>query len=275
MRAGLSIGDFSQLTHLSVKMLRRYHEAGLLQPADVDPSSGYRYYSAAQIPTAQVIRRFRELGMPVREVGEVLGAADPRVRAALIASHLDRLEAQLDHTRAAVAALRRLLRPGQAPIEVEHRSAPVMRAVAISATVALGDVLDWYSGAMDELDRFLDAAGGFPAGPPGGLYDNELFTQEHGDVTVYIPVDLPDHAAGTARVRVTEIAAAELAMTVHCGSHDDIDVTYGELGRYVAQHELVVAGAVREIYLVGPRDTDDPEQWRTEIGWPVFRTAAL
>lgn len=34
MRTGLSIGDFSQITHLSVKTLRRYHEAGLLKPAE-------------------------------------------------------------------------------------------------------------------------------------------------------------------------------------------------------------------------------------------------
>ena len=68
MRAGLSIGEFSQITHLSVKTLRRYHEAGLLQPAEVDPHTGYRYYATTQVPTAQVIRRFRELGMPVREV---------------------------------------------------------------------------------------------------------------------------------------------------------------------------------------------------------------
>jgi hypothetical protein len=47
MRAGLSIGDFSQITHLSVKTLRRYHEAGLLQPAEVDPHTGYRYCHCA------------------------------------------------------------------------------------------------------------------------------------------------------------------------------------------------------------------------------------
>jgi DNA-binding transcriptional MerR regulator len=64
MRKGLTIGDFSQITHLSVKTLRRYHEAGLLEPDAVDPHSGYRYYSTAQVPTAQVIRRFRDLGMP-------------------------------------------------------------------------------------------------------------------------------------------------------------------------------------------------------------------
>lgn len=81
MRTGLSIGDFSQITHLSVKTLRRYHEAGLLRPAEVDPHTGYRYYATTQVPTAQVIRRFRELGMPVREVREVLSATDPRAAA--------------------------------------------------------------------------------------------------------------------------------------------------------------------------------------------------
>jgi DNA-binding transcriptional MerR regulator len=275
MRAGLSIGDFAQITHLSVKMLRRYHQAGLLEPAEVDPSSGYRYYSTAQIPTAQVIHRFRELGMPVREIADVLATTHPGGRTALIAAHLDRLEHQLNETRAAVASLRRLLRPGQAPIEVEHRSAPAVRAAAISGTVERGEVLEWYSAAMAEIDRFLDAADVAPTGPRGGLYQNELFTQEHGAVTVYVPADGPEPVVGAARVQITQIPAAELAMTVHRGPHHDIDVTYGELGRYVAEHELVVAGAVREIYLVGPRDTDDPAQWRTEIGWPVFRTAAL
>ena len=53
----------------------------------------------------------------------------------------------------------------------------------------------------------------------------------------------------------------------------DIDVTYGELGSWVVGNALSVAGPVRERYLVGPRDTDDRDAWRTEIGWPVFRVA--
>src|SRR5712691_4432575 len=95
MRGGLSIGEFSQITHLSVKTLQHYHDAGLLEPAQVDPHSGYRYYATTQIPTAQVIRRFRDLGMPVREVQEVLATTDPGARSALIARHLDRLEREL------------------------------------------------------------------------------------------------------------------------------------------------------------------------------------
>jgi DNA-binding transcriptional MerR regulator len=57
MRGQVTIGDFSRASHLSVKTLRHYHEVGLLEPAEVDPDTGYRYYSEEQIPIAQVIRR--------------------------------------------------------------------------------------------------------------------------------------------------------------------------------------------------------------------------
>ena len=108
-------------------------------------------------------------------------------------------------------------------------------------------------------------------GPCGGLYDNELFTDERGNAVVYVPVANPP-AAG--RVRPFVVPAAELAITVHHGPHDDIDVSYGRLGTYITEHALAVAGPVRETYLAGLRDTDDSAAWRTEIGWPVFRTSA-
>lgn len=52
MPARLSIGDFSRMTHLSVKALRHYHDLGLLEPVEIDPLSGYRYYRPEQVPVA-------------------------------------------------------------------------------------------------------------------------------------------------------------------------------------------------------------------------------
>jgi DNA-binding transcriptional MerR regulator len=271
MAARLSIGEFSRITHLSIKTLRRYHEAGLLEPGYVDPQSGYRYYSLGQVPTAQVIQRFRELGMPVREVGELVAVTDPDARAALIGQHLERLETQLDQTRAAVISLRRLLQPSPAPIEVRHRRTEAITVAAVRDVVDLADVLSWFDNAMAELEAVISAAGVTRTGPAGGLYDDELFTDERGSVVVYIPVADPPTAG---EVRPWVIPATELATTLHLGAHDDIDVTYGALGTYVRQQALEVAGPVREIYHVGPRDTEDASTWRTEIGWPVFRTAA-
>ncbi|HYH73763.1 MAG TPA: MerR family transcriptional regulator, partial [Nocardioides sp.] len=77
----LAIGEFSRLTHLSVRTLRRYHDADLLVPATVDRASGYRYYSVDQIPTAQVIHRLRELDVPLPEVRRIVSSSDPDTRA--------------------------------------------------------------------------------------------------------------------------------------------------------------------------------------------------
>jgi DNA-binding transcriptional MerR regulator len=267
----LTIGDFARITHLSIRTLRRYHEAGLLRPAHVDRQTGYRYYSVDQVPTAQVIHRFRELGMPVREVAELVAVTDPAARAALIAQHLERLEAQLEQTRAAVVSLQRLLQPDPLGIDVSVRRAEAMTVAAVRTVVDLADVVSWYGAAMDELGEVLAAAGARPTGPPGGLYDEALFSEERGVALAYVPV--ADPPTGGA-VEPFVVPAAELATTCHVGPHDDIDVTYAALGTYASEHALAVAGPVREIYHLGPRDTADEARWRTEIGWPIFRTAA-
>ena len=51
-------------------------------------------------------------------------------------------------------------------------------------------------------------------------------------------------------MRPVTLPAVELAVTTHVGEHDDIDVTYGELGTWVVGNALAVAGPVRETYLV-------------------------
>jgi DNA-binding transcriptional MerR regulator len=263
----LAIGEFSRLTHLSVRTLRRYHDAGLLEPATVDDATGYRYYSADQIPTAQVIHRLRELDVPLPDVQRILRSPDPRTRAGLVADHLQRLESELDRTRAAVASLRRLLQPEQPPLDVELRAVPATTVAAVEDDVAREEVLGWYAGAMAELDAVVRQ----PTGAPGGLYDNALFEDGRGHLLVYRPTAEPPR---TSRVHPVTLPAVELAVTTHAGEHDDIDVTYGELGTWVVSNALAVAGPVRETYLVGPVDTADPAAWRTEIGWPVFRMAA-
>ena len=118
----LTIGDFSRMTHLSVKALRHYHDVGLLEPAEVDRSSGYRFYDAGQVPVAQVIRRFRDLGMPVDEVRAVLTAPDVTTRNQVIVAHLERMEEQLAQTQATVASLRAVLEAPGVPAPVEYRS---------------------------------------------------------------------------------------------------------------------------------------------------------
>ena len=269
-RATLSIGEFSQATLLSVKTLRHYHEVGLLEPAAVHPSSGRRRYGADQIPTAQVIRRVRSLDMPLDQVRALLTAPDPAARNEVFTAHLDRLEAALERTSAAVASLRDLLQPTDpAPeVAIKHRRVEATSGAGIQATVEMDDLALWFEGAFGEIYASLTAQGVVPDGPAGGVYANELFTHDHGDATVFVPCRAPLRASG--RVEPVVIPAVELAVATHVGHHSEADRTYGALATHVAEHALGVDGPVREYYLVSGRETPDAKQWRTEIGWPIF-----
>jgi DNA-binding transcriptional MerR regulator len=128
----ITIGDFSRMTHLSVKALRHYHDVGLLEPVEVDRSSGYRLYDVGQVPVAQVIRRFRDLGMPVDEVRTMLNATDEATRNKVIIAHLDRMEAQLADTTSTVVSLRSLLEGPALTQSVEYRYVPAVFALTVA-----------------------------------------------------------------------------------------------------------------------------------------------
>jgi DNA-binding transcriptional MerR regulator/effector-binding domain-containing protein len=280
MQVRLPIGDFAKMTHLSVKALRHYHDVGVLEPAQVDQWSGYRFYDPDQVPVAQVIRRFRELGMPLEEVRAVLQAPDVGSRNGVIVAHLERMESQLAQTQAVVASLRSLLERPALPVSVEYRSVGRARALAVRDVVTEAEVQDWWVAAFTELYGVLAAAGVAPAGPGGALYASELFEVEKGEVVAFVPVPVPGGGgpasgaafAGAGRAAVIDVPAAELAVALHAGAFADLDRTYGALGTYVAERELGVEGPIREYYLVAPWDTADEAAHRTEVGWPIFQT---
>lgn len=270
MSSTLSIGDFSRATHLSVKTLRHYHRLGLLVPIEIDPDSSYRRYDTRQIPTAQIIRRFRDLDMPLDQIGAVLHAPDVDTRHAVIAEHLARLEDELVQTQQAVTSLRGLLEGPSPAVPIGTRSEPALGVVAISEMVTLDALGPWFQGALAELRAALTARGATATGPAGSVITTDFFSQEHGDITVFFPV--ADTIEPIGRVEALTLPAVELATIVHAGSHVDIDRTYGSLATYVSDRALGVDGPIRERYLVGLGDTSDEEAWRTEISWPIFHT---
>ncbi|OBF20764.1 MerR family transcriptional regulator [Mycobacterium kubicae] len=272
MTTALSIGDFSRMTQLSVKTLRHYHDVGLLQPHRVDPVTGYRYYASDQVPTAQVIRRLRDLGMPVADVRAVLVCA-PADRNALIGAHLERLENQLAATRRAVESLRAILAAPAPHSRIEHRTVADAPAAAITTTVDRDDLLSWREGAVEELRATVQADRQLtPTGPLGALFDFDIFAADRGGSTVFIPVN--GEVRPTGRVVPIIVPAAELAVITHRGPHDDVDLDYSALGEYATGHQISIDAPLREYYDRFFWDTADSTRWETTLCWPIFRADA-
>ena len=268
MTSTVSVGRFAVMTHLSVKTLRHYHQVGLLEPAEVDPHTGYRYYTLEQLQTAQLIRRLRDLQMPVADVRAVLIASSPSERDTLIAAHIDHLETELAKTQVAVKSLRALLdgAPGQHPVHRRAESSFPVLAIA-EDTVDPANIETWWRDALHELRTAADDHGMQVTGPAGGLYDECLFQREPGEAIVFIPVSTPRELG---RIKPLVVPAAEVAVTTHYGSPADGDLAYARLGSYIAEQELAVGWQLREYYHRDHSHTSDSTQWRTEIVWPII-----
>jgi DNA-binding transcriptional MerR regulator len=257
----VAIGDFSKMSYLSVKALRHYHDVGLLEPADVDPATGYRRYSTSQVPVAHAIRRFRDLDMPLEEIRIVLSAPDPASGNQAILRHLVRMQRQLEETQRTVASLQEVL-SGQvdAAGQVEIRHLPAIAVVAQLARVNFDECSAWLQDALQRLHQEAVHSGLAVSGADGALYADEFFEAGSGEVTAFVPV------VGTAGGGVTTLPACTVAVLAHEGPVDDLDRTYGALGTIVAQRGIGGAGPIREHYI---------NESRTEVCWPVATADAI
>ena len=84
----MPIGSFAQRCGLTASALRFYGDAGLLLPARVAPTTGYRLYGEHQLHRAVLLRRLREIGMSLAAVGKALDA-DPDEAIRLVDEHVD------------------------------------------------------------------------------------------------------------------------------------------------------------------------------------------
>ncbi|WP_409185773.1 MerR family transcriptional regulator [Amycolatopsis sp. VS8301801F10] len=111
----LTIGAFARRCGLTASALRFYADSGLVRPVRVDEDSGYRYYSPDQVSAALLVRRLREIGLPLERVGAVL-AAEPAEAARIVDDHVAGLISQVQQAREAAAAVKATLgSPAPAP----------------------------------------------------------------------------------------------------------------------------------------------------------------
>ncbi|MFF7632948.1 GyrI-like domain-containing protein [Kitasatospora sp. NPDC008050] len=206
------------------------------------------------------------------DVRAVLAAADVSTRNELISAHLARLEDRLVQAQSAVESLRELLSRSAHGSAIEYRTVREQPAIGIREAVDRRDVVSWWQGALGELHGFVTARGVRRTGPMGGLFASELLEDERGEALVFVPVDGAARPVGRIEAVVVPGAELAVAVAVHHGPLQTIDLTYGDLGVHAARHEIGVDGPLREFYLRSGLDVAGEHDWVTEVGWPIFRS---
>jgi len=266
----IRIGDFSKLSHASVKTLRYYDEMGLLRPVKVDRLTGYRYYAVDQLPRLNRILALKDLGFTLEQIAHLLNDRLPaeQIRGMLRLKQAE-IQQRVEDDRERLARVEARLRQ----IEQEDAMSKydvVIKKVAPQRVAAVRDVVANYGAQgqlWNELEGFLARHSVRPAAPCLTVYYDTEYKERDVDLEVCEVVSgaLP----ADERVRVRELPGVDtMACAVHHGPFTTLNQAYAALMQWVEANGYRIAGPNREVYLRSSGQQDDPT-CVTEIQVPV------
>jgi DNA-binding transcriptional MerR regulator len=276
-----SIGDFAGLGRVSVRMLRHYDAIGLLRPAHVDPHSGYRYYTAAQLKRLNRIIALKDLGFSLQHVQvlieEKVGVGELRGMLRLRRAELE-AQVQRDNVRLAQvdARLRMIEIEGHMDTgDVILKELPALRVAELSATATSYDDPNSISGNLSplypRLMELMEKAGVPMCGAPIAYYLPAPAGPGDETITVHAAFPIGDAEVGDdPGFDVTVLPAIEQAATaLHEGSMSEAFRTGQKIATWIDDngYRTVGPGFAREVYLDCPPGEFD--KWVTEMQVPV------
>jgi len=246
------IGEFSRLSRVSVRMLRHYDQLGLLTPSQTDRFTGYRYYSAEQLPRLNRIIALRDLGFSLEQIAGILDE-DLSTGQLLGMLRLKRaeVEQQLQEEQQRLARLEiRIRQMNESPMdgaydvilrEIEPALAATYREVAADddRIQQMFDMLETYVAQYDQARA--DKA-------PFSIYYDDDYREKDVDVEVAVPLRYAIPESKLIHVRQTP-RLSNVACVVHVGEYSDIYQAYNSLLAWIEANDYRMTGPIREVYL--------------------------
>ena len=265
----LKIGEFAQLGNVSIRALRFYHEAGLLEPCHVDPSTHYRSYEPRQLHDLQDIRLYKAMRFSLGEIRELLreppSASERerilRERSALLkqrmaedAECLARIEAQLRTAR----------KDAKEGWRIELRETQPVWVASLREKIHSYEEAD---GLFGEIERRIGQE--LLMGKRAALW--HICANDGPQIDCEALRFLKRPASIVQGIRVYEMPAARTASLLHSGTEETIPQAYQALNAWLGRNNFVSRGPKCEIYWNEPPKGKEGESL-TEIRLPVFPT---
>jgi len=268
----IKIGDFARLSQVSVVTLRYYDETNLLKPVKVDHFTGYRYYSADQLPRLNRILALKDLGFSLEQIKLMLadGLLLEQLRGMLKMQRSEveqRLSDEQERLMRIEARLRQIELEDKMPnYDVLIKTVPAMLVAVRRVTIPTNNQVPEYLGpAFTEAYDYVRKQGAKDNGPCFALWHSPADVYANEDVEAVVPIDrlLP----GTERVRVYELPSTQIAAAVHQGDFEDFTQGHAALLEWIDANGYKIVGPYREIYI--KHEQTDLLNSTTEIQFPV------
>ena len=245
------IGEFSQLSRVSVRMLRHYDQLGLLKPSRTDNFTNYRYYSADQLPRLNRILALRDLGFSLEQIGNML---DEELSAEQLMGMLKLKRAEIDQ-QMQIEQLR-MTRLEARISQMNGQTVPtqydvVVREIEPQLVAAYREVApddDRIQYMFEELERYVAQFNARADKPPMSIYHDPEYRDENIDAEVVVPLKSAIPGTDTIHVRETR-RIRRAACVVHTGDYATIYQAYNTLLGWIESNGYRMKGPIREVYL--------------------------
>jgi effector-binding domain-containing protein len=265
----LKIGDFSKLSRVTVQALRHYDELGLLKPAHVDGFTGYRYYSANQLPRLYRILALKDLGLSLEQIAHLLkdNLSAEELRGMLKMKRAE-IAQRLDEEQERLARVEARLRQSERENTMSNYEV-VVKKVEPQWVASVRDVIPNYKEIGPLYGELYTHLGPLGLGGPGiAIWHDEGYKERAVDAEAGILLNEP--AAEGGRVKVHQLPEATVASVVHHGSYATINQAYDAISKWLETSGYKIVAPSREVYLhVGQPVRQDDESYVTEIQFPV------
>lgn len=266
----ISIGQFSDLTRLSIKALRLYDAKEMLNPAYVDEETGYRYYKIEQSKDAKLIKALRAVDMSLDQIQEVLNAPN-------IESKLEIFKSQQANLQLKVQQQQQMLAHLESLIDIEEQAMTIqaniveLDSVGIAGfrfTTDLEKIKADVPNGFAKLGQMIGRGVLKPLGAPFIIYHDVIDEESNGDVEICVPTgnDFEEQSG----VAFRELEGGMFASSVHKGPYEKIGPVYQSLPQWVYENGFEIVGPPREVYENDPREIVQDELL-TRVLFPVCK----
>ncbi|MDW8800314.1 MerR family transcriptional regulator [Clostridium sp. A1-XYC3] len=266
------IGDFAKLNKISIKTLRYYDELDLLKPIEVDLQTGYRYYSAKQLPRLNRILALKDLGFSLSQIASVI---DNEISTDIVLSMLDQKRNEIHDTikyeKMRLLKVETLINRIKEDDRFMLKYDVVLKQLETIKVAAVRDIIPGYSKQCNlwgELTAHLEANNAKIIAPCRAIYYDPGYKES--DVDIEVMSCIASNVPETDRIKVKELPYVESsACVIHKGSYENINMAYNALLKWIEENGYKIVGPNRELYLDGEWSTNNPEEYITEIQVPV------
>ena len=277
----LKISDFSKLSLVSVKALRYYDERGLLKPARVDPSTGYRFYSASQLTRLNRILAMKDMGLDLSQIAFLLDQepTPDQIRGMLrlkqVELHQQLAEGQAQLTRIEVwlqAFEQEALMPAYDIVLKKIAPLRVAQARGMAAKMEQPELGITLGRLFAEVMGTLTGQGATIVGPGITLYYDAEYREQ--DIDVGACLAFTGELRETEQVKGVELPAVEMmASVIHHGSFTTMHQAYHAILGWIEANGYRVSGHNRELNLEFEPGGDE-SKFVTEIQFTVEKGEA-